>query len=87
MASELDVVDVFVVTDLEHGNQFVLRPIEAALTAVVLCPDADVLQARIDGLARFDQFADVAPVHATRNGARRRERHSWLHQEPAEESR
>ena len=69
-AAKLDIVDVRRGADLEHEHQLVLRPIERSHAAVVLVPDAEVLQLRVTPLAAAEQFADMPPVHADEvNGA------------------
>ena len=70
MSTELDVVEVWCVTDSEDPNEFVLAAVERALAGVRLHPDRDVQHLAVDRAAGLEQLADVAPVHAYEmNGA------------------
>jgi len=70
MSTELDVVEVWCVTDSEHPNKLMLAAVERALAGVRLHPDHDVQRLAVDRIAGLKQLADVAPVHAHEmNGA------------------
>src|SRR5262245_34207631 len=58
------------ISDTEHPDELVLAAVERALACIRLYPDCEVERVRIDGAAGFEQFADVAPIHADEmNGA------------------
>ena len=62
--SKLHVVAMRFATILEHKNQLVLTAIQRAHSSVVLGPDAQVLEFRVDFPSRGKQLTHVAPVHA-----------------------
>ena len=62
--AEFDIVDVGRGARFENEHEFMLRPVQGAHAAVVLGPDAEVLQVGIRGGAGGQHLLQMAPVHA-----------------------
>ena len=62
--AELEIVDVRRRAVLEGENQLMARAVERAHAAVVLVPDAEVLQFRVGLAAGGEQRVGMAPIHA-----------------------
>ena len=62
--SELNVVAVPVAAVFEDEDKLVLAAVERPHTAIVLDPDAEVLQLAIGAVAGGQQLFEMAPIHA-----------------------
>lgn len=64
MLAQLERIHMRRIALLEHANEFVLRAVEAALPAVGLDPDDQVLEVGEDQLAGLHQGSQVTPIDA-----------------------
>jgi hypothetical protein len=63
-ATELDGVDMRCGPDLEYEDELVLGAIERPHASVVLVPNAEILERRIDVPAGRERLVEMPPVHA-----------------------
>src|SRR5260370_20505864 len=57
------IIDVGRGAVLEHRNQFVLRAVEAPLSAIGFVPDQDVFEFRVARVSRVERHPHIPPVH------------------------
>src|SRR5216683_7179591 len=86
--AQLNVISMDSAAVLEHEDEFVLAAIERSHAAVILGPDAEVLELGVDFAAGGEQLAHVPPVHAYEVKrpvpAMAREQRAGARQEPGE---
>ena len=78
--TELNIVAMPILAILEYKNQFMLTTIKRSHASVVLNPDAQILEFRVDLPARDQQFVNMPPIH---KNVVNRPVHGMRYQQPA----